>query len=99
MRKFLFLNIKFLTLAFSVFISGFSFAQLSIDTSFNAQKLVDSFLVGQGIRVANVVYKGTQSSLGYFRCDNNTVGLENGIFLSTGKATDAEGPNNSPWTT
>ncbi|MFI5135591.1 MAG: choice-of-anchor L domain-containing protein, partial [Chitinophagales bacterium] len=74
-------------------------AQLTFDTTLTAEQLVDKFISGQGVRVGNISYTGSKESIGYFHCDNNAIGIESGILLSTGKITDAAGPNNSPWTT
>ncbi|MEO5675720.1 MAG: OmpA family protein [Chitinophagales bacterium] len=82
-----------------LFISNVSAAQISVDTSFTAEQLVNKFLLGQGIRVGNITYSGPRISIGYFKADNNIIGIESGILLSTGKASDVNGPNNSPWTT
>ncbi len=82
-----------------LFISNVSAAQISVDTSFTAEQLVNKFLLGQGIRVGNINYSGPRISFGYFKADNNIIGIESGILLSTGKASDVNGPNNSPWTT
>lgn len=74
-------------------------AQITFDSTLTAQQLVDHFTSEQGVRVGNVVYSGPHESIGYFKCEGNILGVESGIFLSTGKITDASGPNNSPWTT
>src|SRR5436305_11741630 len=64
-------------------------AQITFDTSFSANKLVDTFLLGQGMRVGNISFTGPHSSIGYFKADNNAIGVESGILLSTGKVQDA----------
>lgn len=76
-----------------------SSAQISVDSSFTPQELVDKFISGQGVRVGNITYTGSTQSIGYFKCENNVLGIENGMVLSTGKISDVIGPNNSPWTT
>src|SRR5690349_18559223 len=73
-----------------------SSAQIVFDSSFTAEQLVDKFISGQGVRAGNVTYTGPKESIGYFKCDNNAISVESGIFLSTGKIQDASGPNNSP---
>ncbi|HYV93503.1 MAG TPA: OmpA family protein [Chitinophagales bacterium] len=74
-------------------------AQIAFDTSYTAKQLVDSFLTGQGMRVGNITFIGPHASIGHFKAGNNAIGVENGILLSTGKVIEANGPNNSPWTT
>jgi outer membrane protein OmpA-like peptidoglycan-associated protein/rRNA processing protein Gar1 len=51
------------------------------------------------VKVGNITYSGSSQSIGYFTCENNTLGIERGIVLSTGKISDVIGPNHSPWTT
>lgn len=74
-------------------------AQLVIDTTLSAEALVVRFLAGEGIVVRNVTFQGQQASLGWFTDSARITGLDAGIILSTGKAADAAGRNNSPWTT
>lgn len=74
-------------------------AQIQCDTSFTPEQLVDSFLLGHGIRAGNVSYTGPGVGIAYFRNDNNAIGIEDGILLSTGSVFNANGPNNSPYAT
>lgn len=74
-------------------------AQVHFDSTLSANQLVDLFLGEQGVRAGNVTYTGPASCVAYFKSENNSLGVESGIFLSTGKVKDAAGPNNSPWTT
>lgn len=74
-------------------------AQINCDTSFTAEQLVDSFLLGQGIRAGNITFTGQKVGIAYFRNETNAVGIENGILLSTGSVFNANGPNNTPYIT
>ncbi|MCS6991137.1 MAG: OmpA family protein [Chitinophagales bacterium] len=74
-------------------------AQIVIDTNLTAEQLITRFLVGEGIAVRNVSFQGRQSSIGWFADADRVTGLDSGIILSTGRAADAAGLNNSPWTT
>ncbi len=74
-------------------------AQMTIDTTQGVDSLVRHLLLGQGVAVGNIEYKGNAGSLAYFTCDNNSLGLDNGILLSTGRAADAAGSNTIPFVT
>lgn len=74
-------------------------AQIKCDTTFSAKQLVDSFLLGQGIRAANISFTGPKVGIAYFSNETNAVGIEEGILLSTGSVFNANGPNNSPYIT
>lgn len=68
-----------------------SMAQLSVNSSYTAQQLVEDFFIGQGVQVTNVTL-GAQtmvSQLGAFNNTNTNLDISNGIMLSTGYATDA----------
>ena len=79
-------------------------AQLIVDntTQIPAQ-LVQNVLLGSGISVSNVTFNGSASNaamvrdqVGHFLNGSATnIGLNNGIILSTGKATVAIGPNDT----
>lgn len=51
-------------------------------------------ILGTGITISNVTYTGASNASGYFS-DGMTsgIGMESGIILTTGTATDAVGPN------
>ena len=74
--------------------SSFSFAQLKIRREPNMGKLVRNVLVGQGITVRNIIYKGDTGAIAIFDGTNSNLGLDSGVLISTGKAIDAIGPNN-----
>ena len=96
-RKNIFL---FTVLCFSIFlfIKG-AVAQIQFDTSYNALHLVDSFLLGQGIRAGNISYSGPKIGIACFKAESNVIGIESGIILSTGSVYNANGPNNTPYIT
>ncbi len=58
-------------------------------------KLVREVLVGQGITVRNVIFRGDTSAVAVFDGTGTNLGLDSGILISTGKAVDAIGPNNT----
>jgi gliding motility-associated-like protein len=61
-----------------------------------ANQMVNS-LLGQGIQVSNVTFSGTNLQAGYFNSTNTSpyIGFDNGVILTTGKASYAIGPNNT----
>jgi len=69
-------------------------AQLKIRREPNMGKLVRNVLVGQGITVRNIIYKGDTGAIAIFDGTNSNLGLDSGVLISTGKAIDAIGPNN-----
>jgi outer membrane protein OmpA-like peptidoglycan-associated protein len=75
-----------------------SVAQIEIDTTFSAGFLVNEILIGKGILVGNVTYKGTKHSIGLFNDDSKQVGLEQGLILSSGNVFYSAGPNKNPRT-
>ena len=58
---------------------------------FTPEYLVQNVLVGQGIVVSNVTYTGDNMSTGYFLGESN-LGLESGVVLSSGRATNIDAP-------
>lgn len=74
---------------------------ISVDTSLNAQQLVNKFIGAQNascITVSNVSvsgwnFGGNDPSYGYFTKNGSTFDIDEGIILSTGSARAAEGPN------
>ena len=52
-------------------------------------------LLGNGVTATNITYTGAQGAAGLFSGGTGIVGIESGIDLSTGKAADIVGPNNS----
>lgn len=75
---------------------GHVVAQMRVDTSLSAEKLVDNVLVGRGIRVGNVECLTERRALGRYSCQENPVGIRSGVLLSTGYAYTAAGPNTTP---
>lgn len=56
--------------------------------------LVNS-LLGNGVTASNITYTGAPSAAGMFTGGTGIVGIEAGIDLSTGKAADIVGPNDT----
>ena len=80
-----------------VFISTYSSqAQVRIDTSRTADWLVKKILVGNGVLVGPVSYKGPKHSIAHFQDPSFNIHLEEGIVLTTGNAFYVKGPNRTP---
>lgn len=73
-------------------------AQVSIDTTLLKERLAEVFL-GEGVRIFNVKVHGNSSSMGAFTARNSNFPLEEGIVLSTGRASAIARQNLSGKTT
>jgi gliding motility-associated-like protein len=69
--------------------------QLTTNSAVTPADLVNN-IVGPGITVSNIKYTGAGTARGLFYKDNSNIGLDNGIILSTGRISNATGPNNDP---
>ncbi|MDD3741878.1 MAG: choice-of-anchor L domain-containing protein, partial [Bacteroidales bacterium] len=73
-----------------------SFKVPTIDvTGQTPEELVTNVLFSGCLQATNVTYSGSLQSIGYFSNGNPGLDFEEGIILSTGKAVDAAGPNNT----
>ena len=74
----------------------------TVTTGLTAAQLASS-LVGAGVQVSNATYTGAPDAIGHFVFSVPTVvGFGEGLIMSSGKATDAVGPNvaddtSTPW--
>ena len=77
--------------------SGYGFSQISVSQTGTVTQWVQNMLLGPGISVSNVTYTGDAQAIGTFTTGNSAtnLGFSSGIILSSGKATDAPGPNNT----
>nr|WP_299203740.1 choice-of-anchor L domain-containing protein [uncultured Brumimicrobium sp.] len=77
------------------FIIGvFSFtltAQLQTGGGQTATQLVQNVLLGSGVEVSNVSYSGASGAIGTFNATNASIGIDEGIIMTTG--TIHPGPN------
>lgn len=92
------LNIFFYIFSFFVFplaLQGQS-GQLLTDPNYDAVTLVrDVFAGGRCETISNIAPIGAAAGIGFFSGGEDIVGFDRGIILSTGKVTDAIGPNQS----
>lgn len=72
-------------------------AQITVSQAGNVAQWVQNVLIGPGITVSNVTYTGSPLAIGTFTTGINAtnLGFPAGIILASGKASDAQGPNNS----
>ena len=77
---------------------GFLHAQVQIDTSFTEDILVKEYFLQSELKVNAISYRGTYQALGLFNSKLPGFPILQGIILSTGKATNAIGPNRAQGT-
>ncbi|MBP7497600.1 MAG: carboxypeptidase regulatory-like domain-containing protein [Bacteroidales bacterium] len=80
--------VLFLTCLVSFFVRG----QLVVYPNQNPKDLIKT-LLGDGVKVDNIKYTGSDTSNGVFYGTNSNIGFNKGIILSTGRAIYAVGPN------
>src|SRR5690554_7544313 len=72
------------------FIIGvFSFtltAQLQTGGGQTATQLVQNVLLGSGVEVSNVSYSGASGAIGTFNATNASIGIDEGIIMTTGRS-------------
>jgi len=78
--------------------NSLSFAQIKTDTSYSASYLVNEILIGKGVLVGNVTYRGAKHAIGLYKDESKQVGIGEGIILSSGNVFYSAGPNKSPRT-
>lgn len=81
----------------TLLLQGSIWAQLKIDDAISPQEAMQR-LVGQGVRVLNVSINCPSNKdrpFGYFTDNTGSLGLSEGLLLTTGSAKNAIGPNNS----
>ena len=67
----------------------------TVDTTYTPAELVQNNIANGCIEVSNIIFNGNIHQAGYFNGGNSTIGISNGIVLSTGNVKNAEGPNSS----
>nr|WKN38457.1 OmpA family protein [Tunicatimonas sp. TK19036] len=70
-------------------------AQVQVDTSFTEDVLIKEVFLQSALKVNAISYRGSYQALGLFTCEHPDFPLPKGIILSTGRATNAIGPNKS----
>ncbi|HXB13546.1 MAG TPA: choice-of-anchor L domain-containing protein, partial [Bacteroidia bacterium] len=70
-----------------------AWAQLAVDTNETPSQLVKTIL-SNSIIAYNIKYTGEHGAIGYFDGTHSNIGLNNGVIMTTGRATNAIGPSN-----
>ncbi|MEM9676357.1 MAG: OmpA family protein [Bacteroidota bacterium] len=74
---------------------GWLSAQVQVDTSFAEDVLITEVFLQSELKVTAITYRGSYQALGLFSSESPGFPIPKGIILSTGKASDAVGPNHS----
>lgn len=85
---------RYLSLLAAILLSVSGFAQLTVDTAMSPDQMVQN-LVGEGVQIFNVQVTAAPNSFGYYTSSNTEIGTNQGLLLTTGRAVNAIGPNNS----
>ncbi len=92
------LNIILLFLI-EIFVFEKAQAQITVDTTLNAEDLVKKLAGNQGVVVGNITVTGSHLGYGFFKDAETAIGIDQGIILSSGSVFDAFAPNNLPYKT
>lgn len=85
---------KFVLVSALSLIGQSAFAVTIDDASNNATDLANSIL-GSGVTISGETYMGDTDQSGFFSGGLGSIGIEDGLVLTTGSVFDAEGPNAS----
>lgn len=66
----------------------------SVVEGVDPEVLVQQILIGQGVATSNITYTGVMTAQGSFSGQSN-LGISSGVLLTSGKAINSVGPNNS----
>jgi hypothetical protein len=86
--------IKTITLSFLLLFSLTGYSQLAVTPRGTPQQIVSAF-VAAGLNVSNVTISCGATQYGTFNGSASNIGLQNGVLLTSGSATLAQGPNNA----
>ncbi len=90
-------NTKTTALGLALSLASVNAMAITVATSNDANTLANTIL-GSGITISNATYTGDAGQSGTYG-DGSVIGMESGIILTSGAATDAIGPNSSDSTT
>lgn len=87
-------------LSIFIVLSFTSLSQLQTNGGQTPTQLVQNELIGPGVNVSNVFYSGSTNAIGTFNATNASIGIDEGIIMTTGTinqgADGPHGPNNAP---
>ncbi|MCZ2223806.1 MAG: choice-of-anchor L domain-containing protein [Chitinophagales bacterium] len=84
----------------AIFLSVVLFFCLNIQAQFTVQPYTNPSqlaqrIVGQGVTISNVTFKGLPASAGFFKDMTGTLGIDSGIVLTSGTASGVAAPASS----
>jgi hypothetical protein len=89
-------NLKTLALALSLTLPAAPAMALSITTSGDHDALANALVGSSGITISNITHVGTDTQQGFFGDGIAAgIGIDSGVILTSGNATNALPPNNS----
>jgi hypothetical protein len=68
---------------------------LHVSSSITPEQMVQEILIGGGVVTSNITYTGNNISRGKFWGGPGSIGISDGIILTSGNVTVAPGPNNN----
>jgi len=76
-----------------------SYSQLVATSNMTVAEYVQDVLLGANVTVSNITFNGAsantiQASVGQFECEDCNLGMESGMIMTSGFASNAVGPNN-----
>ncbi len=89
------LGLKTIVFIACLFFINSANAQLIIRTNRTVSDLVQNVLASKGVEIPNTSIQSSPNldAIAFFDGRNSNLGLDSGIFLSTGRAVNARGPN------
>ena len=89
---------KFFLSILTLIIASMAWSQLTTNGGQNPTQLVQNVLLGTGVDVSNISYSGATSAIGTFNATNASIGIDEGIIMTTGTIHQGpdgpHGPNN-----
>lgn len=76
-----------------LFLSFQAQAQLFVDNSYTVEEMVMDFFDNSCVTPSNISTTGTTDALAFFDAGNTNLGVQAGIFISSGNVFSAVGPN------
>ncbi len=79
--------------------SSYAWSQLITSPGQTPQNLVQNILIGPGVTVSNILYNGSPMAISSFTANGTTLGINQGIVMTTGtilnNGSGPQGPNNA----
>lgn len=90
---------KYRLLSILLLFGFISHGQLQTNGGQSPAQLVQNVLIGPGVNVSNVFYSGSSSAIGTFNATNASIGIDEGIIMTTGTINQGNdgphGPNDA----